>query len=132
MGHLLKDRVGDVGDFVGALRRGAAGGTAMDPEVVAGMVDGGRRRHRLSDLTPRELEVLAVMAEGRSNSAIAARLVNSDKAVSKHINNIFGTLRLPMSDDDHRRVLANLSCLDSRADGHLRAAEQPTAPGIPR
>jgi len=110
VGYLLKDRVGDVADFVDALRRVAAGATVMDPEVIARMITG-HRSNRLGALTPRELEVLAVMAEGRSNSAVAARLVVSDKAVGKHIANIFTKLDLPPSDDDHRRVLAVLTYL---------------------
>ncbi|MBO4206472.1 LuxR C-terminal-related transcriptional regulator [Micromonospora echinofusca] len=110
IGYLLKDRVGEVRDFVEAVRRVAGGGTVMDPEVVAQLLDGGRLTH-LADLTPREREVLAVMAEGRSNAAIAARLVITEKAVSKHINNIFTKLDLPPSDDDHRRVLAVLTYL---------------------
>lgn len=112
VGYLLKDRVGDVQEFVEAVRRVAGGGTVMDPEVVAQILGGGRQRDRLSVLTPREAEVLAVMAEGRSNAAVAARLVISEKAVSKHINNIFTKLALPPSDDDHRRVLAVLTFLN--------------------
>jgi len=112
VGYLLKDRVGDVRDFVSAVRQVASGGTVMDPEVVARLLTAGRGRKRLSALTPREREVLAVMAEGRSNSAIAARLVITEKAVSKHINNIFAKLGLPPSDDDHRRVLAVLTYLN--------------------
>jgi DNA-binding NarL/FixJ family response regulator len=115
VGYLLKDRVAEVKDFVEAVRRVAAGGTAMDPEVVAQLLDG-RQRDRVSTLTPRERDVLAVMAEGRSNAAIAARLVITDKAVSKHINNIFAKLDLPPSDDDHRRVLAVLTQLNGAAD----------------
>lgn len=112
VGYLLKDRVGDVKDFIDAVRRVAGGGTAMDQEVVAQLIGGGRVRDRLATLTPRERDVLAVMAEGRSNAAIAARLVITEKAVSKHINNIFAKLDLPPSDDDHRRVLAVLTYLD--------------------
>jgi DNA-binding NarL/FixJ family response regulator len=111
VGYLLKDRVGDVKDFIEAIRRVAGGGTAMDPEVVAQLL-GGRQRDRLAALTPRERDVLAVMAEGRSNGAIASRLVITEKAVSKHINNIFAKLDLPPSDDDHRRVLAVLTHLN--------------------
>ena len=112
VGYLLKDRVADVRDFVSAVKQVAAGGTVMDPEVVAQLLTAGRQRDRLSVLTPRERDVLAVMAEGRSNSAIAARLVITEKAVSKHINNIFAKLGLPPSDDDHRRVLAVLTYLN--------------------
>ncbi len=115
VGYLLKDRVADVRDFVSAVKQVAAGGTVMDPEVVAQLLTAGRQRDRLSVLTPRERDVLAVMAEGRSNSAIAARLVITEKAVSKHINNIFAKLDLPPSDDDHRRVLAVLAYLHDTA-----------------
>ena len=110
VGYLLKDRVAEVTDFVEAVGRVAAGGTALDPDVVAQLL-GGRQRHRLEALTPRERDVLAVMAEGRSNSAIAHRLFITEKAVSKHINGIFTKLDLPPSDDDHRRVLAVLTHL---------------------
>lgn len=111
VGYLLKDRVGEVGDFVKAVRQVAEGGTVMDPDVVAQLLGGGRRHSQLATLTPREREVLAVMAEGRSNAAIADRLVITEKAVSKHINNILTKLDLPPSDDDHRRVLAVLAYL---------------------
>jgi DNA-binding NarL/FixJ family response regulator len=113
VGYLLKDRVSNVGQFIDAVRRVAAGGTVMDPEVVAQLL---ARRHRedpLAGLTPREREVLASMAEGRSNAAIAARLFVTDKAISKHINSIFSKLGLPPSDDDNRRVLAVLAYLNS-------------------
>ncbi|GAA0934407.1 LuxR C-terminal-related transcriptional regulator [Virgisporangium aurantiacum] len=113
VGYLLKDRVGEVGQFVDAVRQVADGGTVMDPDVVAQLLGGGRRRAQLAVLTPREREVLAVMAEGRSNAAIAERLVITDKAVSKHINRILTKLDLPPSDDDHRRVLAVLAYLGS-------------------
>ena len=111
VGYLLKDRVGEVAEFVDALRRVAGGGTVMDPEVVARMLASSRHRDRLAVLTPREREVLAVMAEGRSNSAVAAHLVVTEKAVTKHIGNILAKLDLPPSDDDHRRVLAVLTYL---------------------
>ena len=117
VGYLLKDRVGEVKDFVEAVRRVAGGGTAMDPEVVAQLLGGGRQRHRLSALTPRERDVLTVMAEGRSNTAIAGRLFITDKAVSKHIHSIFTKLTLPPSDDDHRRVLAVLTYLNGTNGG---------------
>ncbi|MFD2767218.1 LuxR C-terminal-related transcriptional regulator [Micromonospora eburnea] len=110
IGYLLKDRVGEVREFVDAVRRVAAGGTVMDPEVVAQLLSGGRRA-QLAGLTPREREVLAVMAEGRSNAAIAGQMVITEKAVSKHINSIFAKLDLPPSEDDHRRVLAVLTYL---------------------
>jgi DNA-binding NarL/FixJ family response regulator len=113
VGYLLKDRVGEVGQFIDAVRQVADGGTVMDPDVVAQLLGGGRRRAQLAVLTPREREVLAVMAEGRSNAAIAERLVITDKAVSKHINRILTKLDLPPSDDDHRRVLAVLAYLGS-------------------
>jgi DNA-binding NarL/FixJ family response regulator len=109
VGYLLKDRVGDVREFVGALRQIAAGGTILDPEVVAQLV---RRTDTVATLTPRERDVLRLMAEGRSNSAIAANLVITEKAVSNHINALFAKLGLPPSDTDHRRVLAVLTYLD--------------------
>ncbi len=110
VGYLLKDRVADPAEFVDAVRRVAAGGTAMDPEVVAQLV-AGRGPARLEELTPRERDVLSLMAEGRSNNAIAAGLVVTDGAVEKHISNIFGKLGLPPSEGDHRRVLAVLAWL---------------------
>ncbi|MFJ9728341.1 LuxR C-terminal-related transcriptional regulator [Streptomyces sp. NPDC101209] len=110
LGYLLKQRVADVAEFIAALRRVVDGGTALDPEVVAQLL---LRRHSdpLERLTPREREVLALMAEGRSNAGIAEALVVSDSAVAKHINNIFAKLRLPAADADHRRVLAVLRFL---------------------
>ncbi|HUC24533.1 MAG TPA: response regulator transcription factor [Streptosporangiaceae bacterium] len=111
VGYLLKDRVADVGEFVAALRRVADGGTALDPEVVAQLLVR-RRRDPLDRLTPREHEVLALMAEGRSNSAIAQTLVITDSAVAKHINSIFAKLDLQPGDSDHRRVLAVLRFLE--------------------
>jgi DNA-binding NarL/FixJ family response regulator len=110
VGYLLKDRVSDVEEFVDAVRRVAAGGTAMDPEVISQLLD---RRQPLAVLTIREREVLGVMAEGRSNAAIAAELRITEKAVSKHINNIFTKLNMPPSDDDNRRVLAVLTYLNA-------------------
>jgi DNA-binding NarL/FixJ family response regulator len=109
VGYLLKDRVADVGEFLDALDRVAAGGSALDPEVVAQLLV--RSRHPLAGLTAREREVLALMAEGRSNAAIAAALVVGEGAVAKHINNIFAKLQLPPADRDHRRVLAVLRYL---------------------
>ncbi|MFG2904845.1 response regulator [Kitasatospora sp. NPDC048286] len=111
VGYLLKQRVANVDDFVDALQRVAEGGTALDPEVVAQLLV---RRHRdpLEKLTPRERDVLALMAEGRSNAAIAASLVVSDSAVAKHINSIFTKLELPPADDSHRRVMAVLRFLE--------------------
>jgi DNA-binding NarL/FixJ family response regulator len=111
VGYLLKDRVGDVGEFVDAVRRVAAGGTAMDGEVIAQLL--GRRTEPLAQLTPREREVLALMAEGRSNTAVAAALFVTEKAVGKHVGNIFAKLGLAPSDDDHRRVRAVLAHLQA-------------------
>ncbi|WP_134738685.1 response regulator transcription factor [Nocardioides sp. 503] len=110
VGYLLKDRVSDVAEFVDGVRRVAAGATVLDPEVVASIM---ARRHTqpLDRLTPREREVLALMAEGRGNAAIAAHLVVTDKAVAKHINNIFAKLDLAAAEDDHRRVRAVLAWL---------------------
>jgi DNA-binding NarL/FixJ family response regulator len=113
VGYLLKDRVMDVGQFVEAVLRVASGGTVMDPEVVSRLVVGRERDDAMRRLTPREREVLALMAEGRSNAAIAAAMVVSEKAVSKHIANIFLKLDLVPSDDDNRRVMAVLAFLNS-------------------
>jgi DNA-binding NarL/FixJ family response regulator len=113
IGYLLKDRIADVGEFVEAVRRVGAGGTALDPEVVAQLLARSRRRDPLDRLTPREREVLALMAEGRSNPAIARSLVVTDKAVEKHVSNILTKLDLPPADDDHRRVLAVLQWVRS-------------------
>jgi DNA-binding NarL/FixJ family response regulator len=110
VGYLLKDRVADVRDFVEAVRRVAEGGTALDPEAVAQLL-GGRRDSALDELTPRERDVLALMAEGRSNAAIAGSLVVTDGAVEKHVSSIFAKLGLPPSEQDHRRVLAVLAWL---------------------
>lgn len=114
VGYLLKDRVADVDGFVAAVRRVADGGTVLDPEVVAALVGaaaGTGRERPLDRLTPREREVLTLMAEGRSNAAVAARLFLSEKAVSKHTTSIFAKLELPPDTDDHRRVLAVLAWL---------------------
>jgi DNA-binding NarL/FixJ family response regulator len=113
VGYLLKERVSDVGRFVEAVRTVAGGGTVLDPEVVAQLLARRARAEPLLGLTPRELEVLGLMAEGRSNAATAARLVVTEKAVSKHINSIFAKLGLPPSEDDNRRVLAVLAYLDA-------------------
>ncbi|MEU1600482.1 response regulator transcription factor [Streptomyces sp. NPDC005708] len=110
VGYLLKQRVADVEEFVASVRRVAAGGTALDPQVVAQLLVR-RRTDPLDRLTPREREVLALMAEGRSNTGIAEALVVSDSAVAKHINNILAKLDLPAADADHRRVLAVLRFL---------------------
>ncbi|MFE9849318.1 response regulator [Streptomyces sp. NPDC005576] len=113
VGYLLKDRVADVRDFVDAVVRVAGGGTALDPEVVAQLLGRSRKQDVLAGLTPREREVLGLMAEGRTNSAVARQLVVSDGAVEKHISNIFLKLGLAPSDGDHRRVLAVLTYLNS-------------------
>jgi DNA-binding NarL/FixJ family response regulator len=112
VGYLLKDRVFNVGQFVDAVRQVASGGTAMDPEVVAQLLTRRAGDRPLATLTPREREALELMAEGRSNAAIAARMHVSEKAVSKHTNSIFGKLGLPPSEDDNRRVLAVLAYLE--------------------
>jgi DNA-binding NarL/FixJ family response regulator len=112
VGYLLKDRVFNVGQFVDAVRQVAAGGTTMDPEVVAQLLSRRSADEPLATLTPREREVLSFMAEGRSNAAIAARMFITEKAVSKHTNSIFTRLALPQSEDDNRRVLAVLAYLN--------------------
>jgi DNA-binding NarL/FixJ family response regulator len=111
VGYLLKDRVADVEEFTGALRRVAAGGTAVDPQVISQLVR--RRRDPLSSLSAREREVLALIAEGHSNAAIARKLVVTEAAVGKHVGNIFAKLRLAQTDDTNRRVLAVLAYLTS-------------------
>jgi DNA-binding NarL/FixJ family response regulator len=113
IGYLLKDRVADTSDFVEALVRVASGGTALDPEVVTQLLGASRRTDSISRLSTREREVLSLMAEGRSNAAIATALVISEGAVEKHVANIFTKLDLPVSQTDHRRVLAVLRFLDS-------------------
>ena len=113
IGYLLKDRIADVGEFLGAVDRVGKGGTALDPEVVAQLIARARRRDPLDRLSPREREVMGLMAEGRTNQAIAAELVVSHGAVEKHISNIFTKLDLPPTEHDHRRVLAVLRWLDS-------------------
>jgi DNA-binding NarL/FixJ family response regulator len=113
LGYLLKDRVADVNEFMDAVRRVGDGGTALDPEVVAQLLARTRRRDPLARLSPREREVLGLMAEGRSNTAIASDLVVSAGAVEKHISNIFTKLDLPPTDLGHRRVLAVLRWLES-------------------
>ncbi|MBX6383079.1 MAG: response regulator transcription factor [Microbispora sp.] len=114
VGYLLKDRVFNAEQFVDAVRRVAAGGTAMDPEVIARLLASNARNEPLGRLTPREREVLELMAEGRSNAAIAQRLYLSDSAVGKHTASIFAKLGLAPSDDDNRRVLAVLAFLNSK------------------
>ena len=113
LGYLLKDRVGDVLDFLDTLERVAAGGVVIDPEVVRQLLARGTR-DPLDELTAREREVLALMAEGRSNGAVARSLVVTEAAVAKHIGNIFGKLGLEPAEDDHRRVLAVLAYLRGR------------------
>ncbi|MEH0821586.1 response regulator [Micromonospora sp. URMC 105] len=113
IGYLLKERVAAIDEFLDALARVAAGGTVLDPEVVGQLLVRRRRDDPLGELTPREREVLALMAEGRSNAAIAKSLVVTDGAVEKHVRNIFTKLHLPPDTDHHRRVLAVLT--------HLRA-----------
>ena len=116
LGYLLKDRIMDVDEFVDAVRRVGDGGTALDPEVVAQLLGRQRQGSHLDDLSPRELEVLTLMAEGCSNAAIAERLVLTIGAVEKHIANILIKLRLPPSTDGHRRVLAVLAYLQATDD----------------
>ena len=113
IGYLLKDRVADVSEFVDALTRVASGGTALDPEVVTQLMGTSRHRDSISRLTAREKDVLALMAEGRTNAAIAETLFVSEGAVEKHVTNIFSKLDLPVSQSDHRRVLAVLRFLDA-------------------
>jgi DNA-binding NarL/FixJ family response regulator len=112
-GYLLKDRIADVATFTDAVRRVANGGSALDPEVVGRLLGRRRREDPLAVLTPREREVLGLMAEGRSNSAMAAALVVSERAVEKHVTAIFSKLDLPPAVEDHRRVLAVLMFLRS-------------------
>ena len=113
VGYLLKDRVADVGEFIEALSRVAAGGTALDPEVVSQLLAASGRGDVLGGLTHRERDVLGLMAEGRSNGAIAVILTVSERAVEKHVSNIFSKLGLAPSDADHRRVLAVLRYLEA-------------------
>jgi DNA-binding NarL/FixJ family response regulator len=113
LGYLLKDRVADVDGFVDAVRRVGDGGSALDPEVVSRLLGRRRRSDPLEGVTPREREVLGLMAEGRSNFAIAQALVVTERAVEKHVTSIFGKLALPPAQDDHRRVLAVLAYLNN-------------------
>jgi DNA-binding NarL/FixJ family response regulator len=114
VGYLLKDRVSDVGQLTESLRRVAEGGSVLDPSVVAQLVGRPRRGHDpLEELTDREREVLALMAEGRSNKAVAERLFITEHTVEKHVQNIFSKLEIPATTDDHRRVLAVLTFLNS-------------------
>ena len=112
VGYLLKDRIRDVGEFADAVRRVADGGSAFDPSVVSRLVGRRQGEDSLDSLTPRELEVLELMAQGRSNQAIAERLVVTSGAVEKHVRSIFGKLGLPVSAEDHRRVLAVITYLN--------------------
>jgi DNA-binding NarL/FixJ family response regulator len=113
VGYLLKDRVSDVSEFTAAVKRVAAGGSALDPTVVSQLVGRRRRDNPLAELSPREHEVLELMAEGLSNAAIAERIFITERAVEKHVTNIFQKLRLPPAPDTHRRVLAVLALLRS-------------------
>lgn len=113
VGYLLKDRVGDIDEFLDALVRIASGGTVLDPQVVAQVMSARRRNDPVAALTPREREALTLMAEGRSNAAIAAAMVVTEGAVAKHIQRIFGKLGLEQDDSDNRRVLAVLAYLRS-------------------
>ncbi len=113
VGYLLKDRVADVDEFAAAVRRVAEGGSALDPSVVSQLVGRRRRDDPLAELTAREREVLGLMAEGRSNGAIAAKLVVTPRAVEKHVTNIFAKLGLRDAEKDHRRVLAVLRFLET-------------------
>ncbi|MGK3092344.1 LuxR C-terminal-related transcriptional regulator [Streptomyces sp. WAC01490] len=112
IGYLLKDRVFDADQFIDAVRRVAAGGTAMDPQVISQLLSRRSRDEPMGGLTPREREVMELVAQGRSNTAIAAQLVITERAIAKYTSNIFGKLGLPPSDDDNRRVLAVLAYLD--------------------
>jgi DNA-binding NarL/FixJ family response regulator len=119
LGYLLKDRVTDIEDFVGSLRRVAAGGSALDPQIVSRLLVSSQDDGPLASLTARELEVLVLVAEGRSNKGIGDRLAISERAVQKHVTAIFGKLGLPAGDDDNRRILAVLA--------YLRTPGAPTA-----
>jgi DNA-binding NarL/FixJ family response regulator len=113
VGYLLKDRVSDVNEFADAVRRVGEGGSALDPTIVSQLVGRRRRDDPIDQLTPREGEVLGLMAEGRSNSGIAEQLVVTERAVEKHVTSIFSKLQLPAASEDHRRVLAVLAYLRS-------------------
>jgi len=115
LGYLLKDRVADVGALTDAVRRVGAGGSALDPEVVSQMLGRRRREDPLEELTPREREVLGLMAEGRSNASVAGELVVTERAVEKHVTGIFSKLGLEAGGEDHRRVVAVLRFLDQPA-----------------
>jgi DNA-binding NarL/FixJ family response regulator len=113
VGYLLKDRVYDLADFIAAVRRVAAGGSALDPSVVSQLVGRRRRDDPIADLSAREREVLGLMAEGLSNSAIAARVFLTERGVEKHVTSIFQKLRLPVAPETHRRVLAVIAYLQA-------------------
>lgn len=117
VGYLLKDRVFDADQFIDGVRRVAGGGTAMDPQVIQQLLSRRSREAPMAKLTGREREVMELMAQGRSNAAIASQLVVTERAVAKHTSNIFGKLGLPPSDDDNRRVLAVLAYLDGSDRG---------------
>jgi DNA-binding NarL/FixJ family response regulator len=119
-GYLLKDRVLDIDEFLDAVRRVARGGTAIDPEVISSLVGRPRDDDPIADLSPREREVLSLMAEGRSNSGICSKLFLSPKTVETHVGSIFSKLRLAQADDDHRRVLAVLAFLRSEGEPTAR------------
>ncbi|MDA0169995.1 response regulator transcription factor [Solirubrobacter taibaiensis] len=118
IGYLLKDRVADVGEFLESLRRVAMGGAALDPEVVTQLLVRSGKQDPLEQLSPREREVLGLMAEGRTNGLIAEALVVTEGAVEKHVTNIFNKLGLPPADQAHRRVLAVLRYLEHGTDNH--------------
>ena len=126
VGYLLKDRVSGVAEFHAALRTVADGGTVLDPEVINGLVSRLARTDALAELTPREREVLALMARGLSNSAMAAELFVTERAVNKYVNRIFGKLGLPPTDSENRRVLAVLRYLDARDTGTGRRPQRRT------
>jgi len=137
VGYLLKDRVSDIDDFAAAVRRVAEGGSALDPSVVSQLVGRRRRDDPLATLTAREREVLELMAEGLSNAAIAARIVVTERAVEKHVTNIFQKLRLPTAPETHRRVLAVLATCAPNSGGGSRwdiphRASGPLPPGVDR
>jgi DNA-binding NarL/FixJ family response regulator len=113
VGYLLKDRVADIKDFASAVRRVGEGGSALDPAIVSQLVGRRRKDDPIDALTPREREVLELMAEGRSNRAVAERLFVTERAIEKHVTSIFTKLHLPASTDDHRRVLAVLALLSA-------------------
>lgn len=128
IGYLLKDRVADVSEFVAAVAQVARGGTVLDPEVVAQLLTRRSDNDRLRDLTAREREVLSLMAEGRSNKAIAGRLVVSEGAVEKHVTSIFNKLGMEPADSDHRRVLAVLAYLRGERGAGGSAGDAPPGP----